>query len=111
MSGIERQRVVNKDILELFGDYIYCFVCKMIVKDPFTCEQCETSSCKNCFKTEFICKKCESKNVRFFPSVLKNFLNSLKINCKLNCGEVATYDKIEEHENFCFEKINQSKIR
>ena len=112
MSGIERERIVNKEMLELFGEYINCFECKMIVKDPYTCEDCETSCCKSCFKSEFICKKCKSKNLKFFPAVFKNFLNSLQITCKfISCGHISTYNKLDEHENFCFEKVNISSCQ
>lgn len=105
MSGIERERVVNKDILELFGDYINCIVCRMIIKDPFTCEKCEASCCKKCFNSEFTCKRCHSNQIKFFPSVFKNFLFVLKIKCKF-CENTQDYNKIEEHENICFETVN-----
>ena len=110
MMGIERERVVNKEMLELFGEYINCFVCKLIVKDPYTCEDCEISCCKSCFKSEFVCRNCKSTNLKFFPGVFKNFLNSLQIKCKfVSCDHVSNYNKLDEHENFCFEKVNKSE--
>jgi hypothetical protein len=109
MSGIEGERIINKDLLELFGEYINCFVCRMIIKDPFTCEDCEASCCKTCFNSEFTCKRCHSNRLKFFPSVFKNFLYALKIKCKY-CDTITEYNKIEEHEIICFETINPSNI-
>jgi hypothetical protein len=109
MSGIERERVVNKDLLELFGEYINCFVCRMIIKDPFSCEECEACCCKVCFNNEFKCKKCKSSRLTFFPSVFRNFLFALKVNCKF-CDMILEYNNIEEHEISCFETINPSNV-
>ncbi len=119
MNSIETTRVVNKEVLELMGNYLVCDLCKLICVHPMNCRTCVINFCKSCLEIKFKekaddswtdassflekCLKCE-RTFGKLPGVIWTFYRTLQIKCKNNgCNEVLLYDDLERHEKICCE--------
>jgi len=133
LSGIDPDRVTNKDHFNKFKEILNCKICYKILNNPYDCTICGNSFCHSCInkikENSFDCPfNCKNENFNIKPSSfgIRNILNSLNFSCsnfESGCLEEINYENINEHDYFickfaylncpninCKEKIKRSNL-
>ena len=102
--------VIKDDFYKSISDEITCSICSNIKRNPKMCTKCQNSFCSNCIekweKKAKICPyKCENPEYTFCR-IVNNLLLKLNFNCKNNCGEIISYDQLNNHYEFDCAKID-----
>ncbi len=85
------------------GVQIYCPVCRLIIRNPFKVDCCETSYCKQCIdRVRFekkSCLSCRALDILVFPDMkLRSELNSLRVHCCYQeCEWTGTLSQLDVH--------------
>ena len=78
------------------------------------CADCEKCTCNECIKKiNNSCLNCklEPYENRNFTKFEKKILNSIKINCPNDCGEISSYETLQTHLKICKNKIKTFKCK
>lgn len=108
-SGIDLNRLINKESYKNFDQMIKCKICFNILLNPHDCETCGNTFCKECISNLTENKKpCPFNCVNFSikPSSLSitSFLSSMKFHCsnrELGCESTLTYLQVNTHDKEC----------
>jgi len=93
---------------EKIYENLICIVCLDLSDNPNACEKCEKICCKECIKKiDDTCPFCRYKpySTRALSLIEKSILNSLKLNCPYECGEIIYYERYHYHLNTCRNKL------
>lgn len=100
---ILEDEILNKDVLRLFEEVIFCTICKGLLVDAYFCKECQNCFCVSCLdtwknKSRYCPFKCSNFNV-MKANIMQKVLSKLKIKCKNGCDIEIPYDNLALHYN------------
>ena len=102
ISGINPERVINKEYLNPLKDILTCPLCHKIIIKPTDCEKCGHSFCYNCISTKECPFKCKEKILKSSSMGIKKMLNKLIFKCEnQGCKKIIPYLNVNEHDSTC----------
>ena len=100
---------------EKISETIICTICKNILLNPHTCDECLNTFCQICItkitkeKKTCVCGQNEEK-IKKAPKLILDMLSKKRFFCynkKEGCEKILEYEKIQNHEKTCeFRLVN-----
>jgi hypothetical protein len=95
-SYIDDECVIKDETFFNFENFLFCEICKKILKNPMMCSNCQKVFCKACIDEKGDCPTIGCLGNISESKDKSAILKMIKFKCR-NCKEEVKYDDVENH--------------